>query len=47
MEYKGDGTLEGKINQSLNLKMIYEKSQKNTIDPQIYLKEIKKLFKNR
>ena len=43
--YKGDRTLEGGINQSLNLKMIYEKSQKNTIDPQIYLKEIKNFSK--
>ena len=45
VEYKGDRTLEGGINQSLNLKMIYEKSQKNTIDPQIYLKEIKNFSK--
>ena len=45
IEYKGDRTLEGGINQSLNLKMIYEKSQKNTIDPQIYLKEIKNFSK--
>ncbi len=43
--YKGDRTLEGGINQALNLKMIYEKSQKNTIDPQIYLKEIKNFSK--
>ena len=43
--YKGDRTLEGGINQSLNLKMIYEKSQKDTIDPQIYLKEIKNFSK--
>ena len=43
--YRGDRTLEGGINQSLNLKMIYEKSQKNTIDPQIYLKEIKNYSK--
>ena len=27
--------MEGGINQALNLKMIYEKSQKDTIDPQI------------
>ena len=45
IEYKGDRTLEGGINQSLNLKMIYEKSQKNTIDPQIHLKEIKNFSK--
>ncbi len=43
--YKGDRTLEGGINQALNLKMIYEKSQKNIIDPQIYLKEIKNFSK--
>ena len=43
--YKGDRTLEGGINQALNLKMIYEKSQKNKIDPQIYLKEIKNFSK--
>jgi hypothetical protein len=43
--YKGDRTLEGGINQALNLKMIYEKSQKDTIDPQIYLKEIKNFSK--
>ncbi len=43
--YKGDRTLEGGINQALNLKMIYEKSQKNKINPQIYLKEIKNFSK--
>ena len=43
--YKGDRTLEGGINQALNLKMIYEKSQKDTIDPQIYLKKIKNFSK--
>ena len=43
--YKGDRTLQGGINQALNLKMIYEKSQKNKIDPQIYLKEIKNFSK--
>jgi len=43
--YTGDRSLEAGINQALNLKMIYDKSQKSTIDPQIYLKEIKNFSK--
>ena len=45
LAYKGDRTLEGGINQALNLKIIYEKSKNDKIDPQVYLKEIKNFSK--
>ena len=45
VEYKGDRSLEGKINKTLNLKIIYDQYKTNKLDPQIYLKEIKKYSK--
>jgi len=43
--FRGDQSLEGGINQTLNLRMIYEKSKDTAIDPQLFLKEIKNFSK--
>ncbi|WP_440677394.1 PDZ domain-containing protein [Candidatus Pelagibacter sp. HIMB1587] len=43
--FRGDQSLEGGINQTLNLRMIYEKSKYTAIDPQLFLKEIKNFSK--
>ena len=43
--YKGDRSLEGGINQVLNLKKVYEQAKKSKIDPQVFLDKIKNFSK--
>ena len=43
--YKGDRSLEGGINQVLNLKKVYEQAKKSKINPQVFLDKIKNFSK--
>ena len=43
--YKGDRSLEGGINQALNLKKVYDLAKVSKIDPKVFLNEIKNYSK--